>query len=155
MDNNIVLWTTIRQMFILEILLDLKLRQGNVLCTFLHGELEPDENVNVEMPLGFSQYAKDGTKKVLNLNKTLYGLWQSPRAFWKYITKKLEACALAQSRFNPCLFVGTKVIWIVYVDDAIFWSKNTADIDSSAMQLHELGVNLEQEDDATEFLGVT
>ena len=61
-------------MFILEILLDLKLRQGNVLCTFLHGELEPDENVNVEMPLGFSQYAKDGTKKVLNLNKTLYGL---------------------------------------------------------------------------------
>ncbi len=107
------------------------------------------------MPLGFSQYAKDGTKKVLNLNKTLYGLWQSPRAFWKYITKKLEACALAQSRFNPCLFVGTKVIWIVYVDDAIFWSKNTADIDSSAMQLHELGVNLEQEDDAPEFLGVT
>jgi hypothetical protein len=74
MDNNIVLWTTIRQTFILEILLGLKLRQGNVLCTFLHGELEPDENVNVEMPLGFSQYAKDGTKKVLKLNKTLYGL---------------------------------------------------------------------------------
>ena len=24
------------------------------------------------MPLGFSQYAKDGTKKVLKLNKTLY-----------------------------------------------------------------------------------
>jgi hypothetical protein len=30
------------------------------------GELQPDENVYVEMPLGFSQYSKDGTKKVSN-----------------------------------------------------------------------------------------
>jgi hypothetical protein len=55
-------------MFILEILLGLKSNQGDVLCAFLHGELEPNENVYVEMPLGFSQYAKDGTKKVLKLN---------------------------------------------------------------------------------------
>jgi hypothetical protein len=93
---------------------------------------------------GFSQYAQDGTKKGLKLNKTLFGLWQSPKAFWKYITKMLEACALAQSRFDPCLCVGTKVICIVYVDDIIFWSKNTAYTDSSAMQLHELGVDLKQ-----------
>ncbi len=52
-----VQWTTIRLMFILEILLGLKSRQGNVLCAFLQGELEPDENVYVKMPLGFSQYA--------------------------------------------------------------------------------------------------
>ncbi len=58
---------TIRLMFILEILLGLKSKQGDVLCAFLHGELEPDENVYVEMPLGFSQYAKNGTKKVLKL----------------------------------------------------------------------------------------
>ncbi len=47
------------------------------------------------------------------------------------------------------------MICVVYVDDIIFWSKDTADINSSAMQLRELGVNLEQEDDAAEFLGVT
>ncbi len=45
-----------------------EVKAGNVLCTFLHGELQPDENVYVEIPLGFSQYAKDGTKKVLKLN---------------------------------------------------------------------------------------
>ena len=95
-------------MFILEILLNLKSKQGDVLCAFLHGELEPGKNVYVEMPLGFFQYAKDGTRKVLKLNKTLYGLRQSPRAFWKYITKKLETCGLAQSKFDPCLFVGSQ-----------------------------------------------
>ncbi len=53
--------TTIRLMFILEILLVLMSKQGNVFCAFFHGELEPGENVYVEMPLGFSQHSKDGT----------------------------------------------------------------------------------------------
>jgi hypothetical protein len=56
--DTVVQLTTIRQMFILEILLRLKSKQGNVTCAFLHGELEPSENVYVKMPLGFSQYAK-------------------------------------------------------------------------------------------------
>ncbi len=61
---------------------------------------------------------------------------------------------LEQSKFDPCLFVGTKVICIVYVDDIIFWSKDTEDINSSTMQLRELGVDFEQEDNAAGFLGV-
>jgi hypothetical protein len=152
----VVQWTTIWQMLILEILIGLKSKQGNVLCAFLHGELEPGENDYVEMPLGFSQHSKDGTRKVLKLTKTFYGLCrQSPQAFWKYITEKLEACGLEQSKFDPCLFVGTKVIGVVYVDDTISWSKDTEDINISAMQLRELDVDLEQEDDPAGFLGVT
>jgi hypothetical protein len=70
----VVQWTTVRLMFILEILLGLKSKQGNVFCAFLHGEFEPAENVYVEMFLGFSHYSKDMTRKVLELIKTLYGL---------------------------------------------------------------------------------
>ncbi len=47
------------------------------------------------------------------------------------------------------------MICVVYVDDVIFCSKDTEDINSLAMQLRELGVDLEQEDDAAGFLGVT
>ena len=47
------------------------------------------------------------------------------------------------------------MICVVYVDNIIFWSKDTEDINSSAMQLRELGVNLEQEDNTAGFLGVT
>jgi hypothetical protein len=54
----VVQWTTIRLMFILEILLRLKSKQGNITCAFLYGELGPSENVYADMPLGFSQYAK-------------------------------------------------------------------------------------------------
>jgi len=62
---------------------------------------------------------------------------------------------LEQSKFDPCLFVGTKVICVVYVDDLIIWSKDTLAINDSAMQLRDLGMDLEQEDDAAGFLGVT
>ena len=88
------------------------------------------------------------------IEETLYGLRQIPRVFWKYITEKPETCGLEQSKFDPCLFVGTQVICVVYVDDLIFWSKGTLAINDYAMQLRELGVDLTQEDDAAGFLGV-
>jgi hypothetical protein len=47
------------------------------------------------------------------------------------------------------------VICVVYVKDIIFWIKNTSEINSSAMLLCELGVDLEQEDNTARFVGVT
>jgi hypothetical protein len=85
----VVQWTTIRLMFVLEVLLGLKSLQGNVTCAFLQADLEEDKKVYVDMPMGFAQYGKNRKKMCLKLKKTLYGLHQSPRAFWKYITVKL------------------------------------------------------------------
>ena len=65
----VVQWTTVRMMLILEILLNLKSKQGNVTAAFLHAKLGEDEKVYVEMQLVFR---KEG--KVLKLNKTLYKL---------------------------------------------------------------------------------
>ncbi len=48
----VVQWTTIWLMFILEVLLGLKSKQGDVTCAFLHADLAPDETVYVDMPLG-------------------------------------------------------------------------------------------------------
>jgi hypothetical protein len=75
--------------------------------------------------------------------------------FENILQNKLKTCGLEQSKFDHCLFVRTKIIYVVYVDDLIFWSKDTLLINDSAMQLRELGLNLKQEDDAAGFLGVT
>ena len=100
---TIVQWTMICLMFILEVLLSLKSKQGDVTCAFLHTDLAPEETVYVNMPLGINGKSKNGKHHVLKLNKTLYGLCQSPRAFWKYITKKFESCGLKQSKFDQSL----------------------------------------------------
>jgi hypothetical protein len=41
----VVQWTTIQLMFILEVLLGLKSKQGDVTCAFLHADLKPGETV--------------------------------------------------------------------------------------------------------------
>ncbi len=57
------------------------------------------------MPLGFKQRGSNGKFKVLRLKKTLYGLRQSPRAFWKYLTENLGNCGLPQAPFDPFFFI--------------------------------------------------
>ena len=105
----VVQWTMIHLMLILEVLLGLKSKQGDVICAFLHSNLESGETVYVNIPLGFNSKSKHGKRQVLKLNKTLYGLCQSSGAFRKYITEKLEQCGLKQSKFDPCPFLILKL----------------------------------------------
>ena len=102
---SVVKWTTVQLMLILEVLLDLKSKQGDVTAAFLHADLDENEQVYIEMPQGFRKKGK-----VLKLRKTLYGLRQSPRPFCKYMVNKMELCGMPQSRLDPCLFVDEKVI---------------------------------------------
>ena len=141
-------------MLMKEIMLDLISKQGDVTCAFLHAKLPEGEKVYLKMPRGFKQYDKQGRPKVLSLFRCLYGLRQSPRAFWQYLSEKLEEVGLRQSKIDPCLFIGTNVIAIAYVDDLLFWSKNVDYIYDIGIKLRELGVQLEEEGDAAGFLGV-
>ena len=61
---------------------------------------------------------------------------------------------MEQSTFDPCLFMGERVMCICYVDDLIFWALDESDIDKLADQLISAGVSLEQESNAAGFLGV-
>ena len=67
----------------------------------------------------------------------------------------MKFCGMVQSKMDPCLFIGKNFMAIVYVDNILFWSINENNIHNLAMQLREQGVDLEQEDDAAGFLGIT
>mmetsp|Transcript_907 Transcript_907/g.1791 ORF Transcript_907/g.1791 Transcript_907/m.1791 type:complete len:157 (+) Transcript_907:643-1113(+) len=70
------------------------------------------------MPRGF---AKEGN--VLQLKKSLYGLRQSPKNFFNFISSKLENAGFeSMVKVDPCLFISDKVICLVYVDDTLFFS---------------------------------
>ena len=66
----------------------------------------------------------------------------------------LSLLQMLQSKLDPCLFVGEKVICVCFVDDLLFWARDAEDIHKLAIRLREQGVDLEQEDDAAGFLGV-
>jgi hypothetical protein len=54
-------------MVVLECILGLCLKQGNITYAFLHASLGKDEAVYIEVPQGFKQYDKQGRPKVLKL----------------------------------------------------------------------------------------
>ena len=80
------------------------------------------------MQKGFVQYDKRGKRRVLGLKKTLYGISQIPRYFLKYLTLKLIVIIILHTNNYPCLFIGDKVISIVYVDDLLFWVEDESDM---------------------------
>ena len=55
---------------------------------------------------------------------------------------------------DPCIFIVEKFICIVYVADLIFWAKGKSDMRDLIIKLHDLGVDLEQEEYSVGFLGV-
>ncbi len=68
---------------VLAATLNLHLVQCDVTAAFIHGRVPPDEEIYVHQPPCFTRGI--GTE-VLRLRRTLYGLCQSPRYFFKYFT---------------------------------------------------------------------
>jgi hypothetical protein len=105
--------------------------------------------VYLELPKGFKQPGK-----VLRLKKSIYGLRQSPRNWFLHLKDKFAKVGFKQSEYDACLFVSDKVIYIVYVDDTLFFSPRQEYIDEMIVKLEESGLSLEAEDDVAGFLGV-
>ena len=158
----VVNWTTVRVMLILSIILQLSTKQVDYTGAFVHAPIDKDPDydnmthedqhksgVFVEMPRGFQQ-----SGKVLRLKKSLYGLKQSPRNFFKHLQSKLESTGFVSSTIDPCLFVSEKVICLVYVDDTLFYSPKKEWIDEAIEKLKAHKMELEVEDSVAGFLGV-
>ena len=99
--------------------LDWKLHQLDIKNAFFNGDLE--EEVFMSLLPGFDD---DSDRKVCKLKKSLYGLKQSPRAWFKRFTKTVKQQWCLQGQADHTLFTkfsatGKIAILIVYVDDII------------------------------------
>ena len=99
---------------------DWPLQQFDVKNVFLNGDLE--EEVYMELPLG----VKNGSSckgEVCKLKKSLYGLKQSPRAWFGRFLTTMKEFGYKQSNSDHTLFIkhkeGKVTALIVYVDDMV------------------------------------
>jgi hypothetical protein len=107
---------SIRTLAALKALLKLEAYQDDVPTAFLRGELE--EGVWMEQPEG---YEGDSKEIIFKLLKTLYGLKQSPREWFKVMKRFLLSLEFTQCQADPCIYYkpGTQLFVGVYVDDII------------------------------------
>ncbi|CAL2239859.1 unnamed protein product [Prunus armeniaca] len=111
---------TIRVLLSLAANLDWPLHQFDVENAFLHGDLE--EEVYMDLPPGCNS-APDKKNQVCKLKKSLYGLKQSPKAWFGRFTKSMKNFGYTQSNSYHTMFLkhdeGKLTAFIVYLDDII------------------------------------
>ena len=96
------------------------LKQFDVKNAFLNGDLE--EEVYMDIPPGV-QCNFENRSKVCRLKKSLYGLKQSPRAWFGRFSAAMKAFNYKQSGSDHTLFIkhqnGKVTALIIYVDDMV------------------------------------
>jgi len=132
---------------------DYDLDQLDAVTAFLNAPL--GEDLYVRVPQGFAgTVVPDGSRVVLRLCKSLYGLRQAPREWNRMLADWLCRWGLRQSAVDDCLFFIPGKLWVaVWVDDFLVMS---ADPDTKTRFKSELAAQFQIRDlgAAHTFLGM-
>ncbi|WZY94082.1 hypothetical protein YC2023_066411 [Brassica napus] len=122
---------TIRIVLSIATNLEWDLWQMDVKNAFLQGELE--DEVYMHPPPGLEHLVKPGN--VLRLKKAIYGLKQSPRAWYRKLSTTLNGRGFRKSELDHTLFTLTgpsgSIVILVYVDDLIITGSDKAGIQAT------------------------
>ncbi|CAL9003905.1 unnamed protein product [Prunus brigantina] len=128
--------SSIRVVLGLAASLSLEMEQLDVKTTFLHGDLE--EEIYMKQPEGFKVKGKEDL--VCRLKKSLYGLKQVPRQWYKKFDSFMIEHRSQRTTSNHCVFVkifddGEFIILLLYVDDMLIVGQNSHKISKLKKEL--------------------
>ena len=109
----------------------------DVKTAFLYPEIE--EEVYIKMPEGYKLfYPEDqNAEGIARLIKTLYGLRQSPRAWFKVLDRLFRSKGFSRSNEDSSLYISGDLIILIFVDDIVLFSKNKEAIREAKRWLSE------------------
>jgi transposase InsO family protein len=133
--SPVVKHSSIRALLALVTLLNYELEQLDVKTAFLHGELE--EEIYMSQPEGFVVPGKED--QVCLLKKSLYGLKQSPRQWYKRFDAFMVHNGFTRSAYDSCVYHGKlgedSVYLLLYVDDMLIAAKSMSAVNKLKKQL--------------------
>jgi len=114
----------------------LELAQLDVKTAFLHGDLK--EEIYMTQLEGYKVAGKEDW--VCKLSKSLYGLKQSSRQWYKRFDKFMKDQKYKRSKYDHCVYLrrlqdGSYIYLLLYVDDMLIAAKSQVEIDKLKDQL--------------------
>jgi len=127
--SPVVKHTSIRVILAMVAMHDMELEQLDVKTAFLHGDL--DEQIYMQQPEGFKEPGKE--EYVCLLKKSLYGLKQSPRQWYKRFDLFMVSHGYTRCEYDCCIYYrvlsdGSYIILALYVDDMLVAAKSKQEI---------------------------
>ena len=121
--------TSIRLLLSLVAQNNLELDQLDVKTTFLHCYL--DETIYMVEPNGFEVQGKEDLYCLLK--KSIYGLKQSPRCWYKRFDDFIASLDFQRSSYDMCVYIHSttykeKVYLLFYVDDMLLTRSSKEDL---------------------------
>jgi hypothetical protein len=117
--SPVVKHSSIRTLLSIVAMHDYELEQLDVKTAFLHGEFE--EDIYMEQPEGFIIPGKENL--VCKLNKSLYGLKQSPRQWYKRFDTFMLSQGFKRSDYDSFVYLksvnDSAIFLLLYVDDML------------------------------------
>ena len=126
-----VKYASIMLLMALAMSLGLVISKADVSGAFLYPLINQDQPVYIMLPEKYTGKAK---RVYWKLNKTLYGLPQSPEAFYSDVSQHLMTSGYHRSTADPCLFYlrdteGNITLVSVHVDDFAIAGSNQKQVD--------------------------
>jgi hypothetical protein len=129
--------SSIRTFLSLVAMHNYELEQLDVKTAFLHGDLE--EGIYMDQSEDFVPRKED---YLCRLKKSLYGLKQSPRQWYKRFDSFMISNDFQRSQYDSCIYLkfvnGSPTYLLLYVDDMLIVAKSMKEIAALKAQLsHE------------------
>ena len=124
--------TSLRILLTLAAAHDLEVHQADVEGAYLNGEL--DRELYMRLPAAYE--LQDQSCNALRLKKTLYGLKQSGREWWKVLGDALKELGFSRCENEWGMYIlsnqdgSPRVLLLAYVDDLVLAARETSDIDT-------------------------
>lgn len=134
--SPVVKHSSIRLLLAVVARFNLELEQLDVKTAFLHGELE--ETIFMAQPEGFVVEGEED--HVCLLKKSLYGLKQSPRQWYKRFDAFMVDIGYSRTDFDACVYFrrlpdNSFIYLLLYVDDMLIAAKSMIEINKLKTRL--------------------
>ena len=148
----VISWGIIRLLLTISIIKKWPTRQLDYVLAFPQAPIEKE--LYLKIPSGYNIINGNKNEYALKVHNNLYGQKQAGRVWHEYLIRKLTQAQFTQSRHDPCVLYRQNVIYILYTDDSIIMAPTTSEINNAVRDIRATGLELTDEGEISDFLGV-
>jgi hypothetical protein len=137
----VVTWFAIRLMIIFGIIFCWALQQVVFVMAYPQAPIEMD--IYMELPQGIQTKHGNSKEHVLKLKKNIYSQKQAGRVWNLLLVDKLTSIGHTMSLIDDCVFFCGDIMFMVYVDNAIFLGSDDLQLQEVVKEIQNLGLKIE------------